>query len=181
MNNLNDPPNWNIRPNYRDDGGDGSKWNYALLVPMLGLAAFRKSQFSWVGFSGLMVWSPKTLGFETWQMQVCTKFYHKWCVLGKLLSEPQFPCLHGRKQIRITWCVMRVKNDKIFKSILCEVGINNCCLPFKGFIALRGFPCYRCPHKDWRAGKNKMGKKNPTKKQTNKKRPHTSCGCLLNV
>lgn len=46
MNNLNDPPNWNIRPNYRDDGGDGSKWNYALLVPMLGLAAFRKSQFS---------------------------------------------------------------------------------------------------------------------------------------
>lgn len=41
MNNLNDPPNWNIRPNYRDDGGDGSKWNYALLVPMLGLAAFR--------------------------------------------------------------------------------------------------------------------------------------------
>lgn len=46
MNNLNDPPNWNIRPNSRDDGGDGSKWNYALLVPMLGLAAFRKSQFS---------------------------------------------------------------------------------------------------------------------------------------
>ncbi|XP_053322728.1 coiled-coil domain-containing protein 127 [Spea bombifrons] len=39
MNNLNNPPNWNIRPN--DDGGDGSKWNYALLVPMLGLAAFR--------------------------------------------------------------------------------------------------------------------------------------------
>lgn len=41
MNNLNDPPNWNIRPNARADGGDGSKWNYALLVPMLGLAAFR--------------------------------------------------------------------------------------------------------------------------------------------
>lgn len=41
MNNLNDPPNWNIRPNGRADGGDGSKWNYALLVPMLGLAAFR--------------------------------------------------------------------------------------------------------------------------------------------
>ncbi|XP_010602661.1 coiled-coil domain-containing protein 127 [Fukomys damarensis] len=41
MNNLNDPPNWNIRPNSRADGGDGSKWNYALLVPMLGLAAFR--------------------------------------------------------------------------------------------------------------------------------------------
>lgn len=43
MNNLNDPPNWNIRPNSRADGGDGSRWNYALLVPMLGLAAFRKS------------------------------------------------------------------------------------------------------------------------------------------
>nr|XP_004670693.1 coiled-coil domain-containing protein 127 [Jaculus jaculus]XP_044995154.1 coiled-coil domain-containing protein 127 [Jaculus jaculus]XP_044995155.1 coiled-coil domain-containing protein 127 [Jaculus jaculus] len=41
MNNLNDPPNWNIRPNPRDDGGEGSRWNYALLVPMLGLAAFR--------------------------------------------------------------------------------------------------------------------------------------------
>lgn len=45
MNNLNDPPNWNIRPNSRADGGDGSKWNYALLVPMLGLAAFRKLRF----------------------------------------------------------------------------------------------------------------------------------------
>ncbi|XP_061448138.1 coiled-coil domain-containing protein 127 [Rhineura floridana] len=41
MNNLNDPPNWNIQPNARDDEGHGSKWNYALLVPMLGLAAFR--------------------------------------------------------------------------------------------------------------------------------------------
>nr|XP_006114283.1 coiled-coil domain-containing protein 127 isoform X3 [Pelodiscus sinensis] len=41
MNNLNDPPNWNIQPNPRDNGGDGNKWNYALLVPMLGLAAFR--------------------------------------------------------------------------------------------------------------------------------------------
>lgn len=41
MNNLNDPPNWNIRPDSRADGGDGSRWNYALLVPMLGLAAFR--------------------------------------------------------------------------------------------------------------------------------------------
>nr|XP_020669891.1 coiled-coil domain-containing protein 127 [Pogona vitticeps]XP_020669892.1 coiled-coil domain-containing protein 127 [Pogona vitticeps]XP_020669893.1 coiled-coil domain-containing protein 127 [Pogona vitticeps]XP_020669894.1 coiled-coil domain-containing protein 127 [Pogona vitticeps] len=41
MNNLNDPPHWNIRPNARDDDGHGSKWNYALLVPMLGLAAFR--------------------------------------------------------------------------------------------------------------------------------------------
>ncbi|XP_068092719.1 coiled-coil domain-containing protein 127 [Hyperolius riggenbachi] len=39
MNNLNDPPNWNIRGN--DEGAGGSKWNYALLVPMLGLAAFR--------------------------------------------------------------------------------------------------------------------------------------------
>ncbi|KAM4705393.1 coiled-coil domain-containing protein 127 [Rhinophrynus dorsalis] len=39
MNNLNNPPRWNIHPN--EDGGDGSKWNYALLVPMLGLAAFR--------------------------------------------------------------------------------------------------------------------------------------------
>ncbi|XP_062987127.1 coiled-coil domain-containing protein 127 [Elgaria multicarinata webbii] len=41
MNNLNDPPNWNIRPNERNEGGHGSKWNYALLVPMVGLAAFR--------------------------------------------------------------------------------------------------------------------------------------------
>ncbi|CAJ0950231.1 unnamed protein product [Ranitomeya imitator] len=39
MNNLNNPPEWNIRPD--GNGGDGSKWNYALLVPMLGLAAFR--------------------------------------------------------------------------------------------------------------------------------------------
>ncbi|KAM9315570.1 coiled-coil domain-containing protein 127 [Gastrophryne carolinensis] len=39
MNNLNNPPHWNIHPN--DEGGDGNKWNYALLVPMLGLAAFR--------------------------------------------------------------------------------------------------------------------------------------------
>ncbi|KAE8597387.1 hypothetical protein XENTR_v10016449 [Xenopus tropicalis] len=39
MNNLNDPPQWNIHPN--EDGREGSKWNYALLVPMLGLAAFR--------------------------------------------------------------------------------------------------------------------------------------------
>ncbi|XP_006636146.2 coiled-coil domain-containing protein 127a [Lepisosteus oculatus] len=40
MNNLNDPPGWNIQPDQRGDGG-GNKWNYALLVPMLGLAAFR--------------------------------------------------------------------------------------------------------------------------------------------
>ncbi|KAM4029190.1 coiled-coil domain-containing protein 127 [Anomaloglossus baeobatrachus] len=39
MNNLNNPQQWNIRPDRH--GGDGSKWNYALLVPMLGLAAFR--------------------------------------------------------------------------------------------------------------------------------------------
>nr|XP_033785688.1 coiled-coil domain-containing protein 127 [Geotrypetes seraphini] len=38
MNNLNDPRQWNIQPVPRDDG---NKWNYALLVPMLGLAAFR--------------------------------------------------------------------------------------------------------------------------------------------
>uniref|UniRef100_UPI00398F79AE coiled-coil domain-containing protein 127-like n=1 Tax=Pristiophorus japonicus TaxID=55135 RepID=UPI00398F79AE len=42
MNNLNEPmQNWNIYPNRREGEGDGSKWNYALLVPMLGLAAFR--------------------------------------------------------------------------------------------------------------------------------------------
>ncbi|KAM6277973.1 coiled-coil domain-containing protein 127 isoform 2-T4 [Spheniscus humboldti] len=41
MNNLNDPPNWNILPNQREPGDEGSRWNYALLVPMLGLAAFR--------------------------------------------------------------------------------------------------------------------------------------------
>lgn len=45
MNNLNDPPRWNIQPEQgRGDpgAGGGSQWNYALLVPMLGLAAFRK-------------------------------------------------------------------------------------------------------------------------------------------
>lgn len=42
MNNLNDPQDWNIRPERQGDGGGSSKWNYALLVPMLGLAAFRK-------------------------------------------------------------------------------------------------------------------------------------------
>lgn len=41
MNNLNDPPGWNIRPGPHE-GPDGGKWNYALLVPMLGLAAFRE-------------------------------------------------------------------------------------------------------------------------------------------
>ncbi|XP_040209364.1 coiled-coil domain-containing protein 127 [Rana temporaria] len=38
MNNLNNPPRWNIQPN---EDGNGSKWNYALLVPLMGLAAFR--------------------------------------------------------------------------------------------------------------------------------------------
>uniref|UniRef100_A0A3P8VTZ0 Coiled-coil domain containing 127a n=1 Tax=Cynoglossus semilaevis TaxID=244447 RepID=A0A3P8VTZ0_CYNSE len=44
MNNLNDPPRWNIPPGAGGRGagaGDGNQWNYALLVPMLGLAAFR--------------------------------------------------------------------------------------------------------------------------------------------
>uniref|UniRef100_A0A8C7Z193 Coiled-coil domain containing 127a n=2 Tax=Oryzias sinensis TaxID=183150 RepID=A0A8C7Z193_9TELE len=44
MNNLNNPPRWNIQqdPRGREAGaGDGNPWNYALLVPMLGLAAFR--------------------------------------------------------------------------------------------------------------------------------------------
>ncbi|XP_043089017.1 coiled-coil domain-containing protein 127b [Puntigrus tetrazona] len=42
MNNLNDPQDWNIRPERQGGGGgDSSKWNYALLVPILGLAAFR--------------------------------------------------------------------------------------------------------------------------------------------
>ncbi|XP_061919517.1 coiled-coil domain-containing protein 127-like [Entelurus aequoreus] len=44
MNNLNDPPRWNIQPDQGEGGaggGDGNQWNYALLVPMLGLAAFR--------------------------------------------------------------------------------------------------------------------------------------------
>lgn len=40
MNNLNEPQEWNIRPEQRG-GGDGNKWNYALLVPLFGLAAFR--------------------------------------------------------------------------------------------------------------------------------------------
>ncbi|XP_077070908.1 coiled-coil domain-containing protein 127a [Siphateles boraxobius] len=39
MNDLNDPPRWNIRP--EPAGNDGGRWNYALLVPMIGLAAFR--------------------------------------------------------------------------------------------------------------------------------------------
>ncbi|KAM6967871.1 coiled-coil domain-containing protein 127a [Aplochiton taeniatus] len=45
MNNLNDPPRWNIEPDPRGGAApgaaDGNQWNYALLVPMLGLAAFR--------------------------------------------------------------------------------------------------------------------------------------------
>ncbi|XP_038832487.1 coiled-coil domain-containing protein 127a isoform X1 [Salvelinus namaycush] len=43
MNNLNDPPRWNMGPDPRGGAAaaDGNKWNYALLVPMLGLAAFR--------------------------------------------------------------------------------------------------------------------------------------------
>lgn len=44
MNNLNDPPRWNIQPEGGGGGagaGGGNQWNYALLVPMLGLAAFR--------------------------------------------------------------------------------------------------------------------------------------------
>uniref|UniRef100_A0A8C2FWS6 Coiled-coil domain containing 127b n=1 Tax=Cyprinus carpio TaxID=7962 RepID=A0A8C2FWS6_CYPCA len=41
MNNLNDPQDWNIRPERQGDGGGDSRWNYALLMPMLGLAAFR--------------------------------------------------------------------------------------------------------------------------------------------
>ncbi|XP_037533052.1 coiled-coil domain-containing protein 127 [Nematolebias whitei] len=44
MNNLNDPPRWNIQPDpggREGAAGDGNQWNYALLVPMLGLAAFR--------------------------------------------------------------------------------------------------------------------------------------------
>ncbi|KAL0963541.1 hypothetical protein UPYG_G00307740 [Umbra pygmaea] len=41
MNNLNDPPRWNIGPDPQGAAVDGSQWNYALLVPMLGLAAFR--------------------------------------------------------------------------------------------------------------------------------------------
>ncbi|TRY95552.1 hypothetical protein DNTS_004048 [Danionella cerebrum] len=41
MNNLNDPPHWNIRPEAAGEGDDAGRWNYALLVPMIGLAAFR--------------------------------------------------------------------------------------------------------------------------------------------
>lgn len=40
MNNLNDFLNWNIWFNFRVDGGDGSRWNYVLLVLMLGLVVF---------------------------------------------------------------------------------------------------------------------------------------------
>ncbi|XP_010878753.2 coiled-coil domain-containing protein 127a isoform X2 [Esox lucius] len=41
MNNLNDPPRWNIGPDPQGGAAEGNQWNYALLVPMLGLAAFR--------------------------------------------------------------------------------------------------------------------------------------------
>ncbi|KAJ8291063.1 hypothetical protein GJAV_G00020960 [Gymnothorax javanicus] len=40
MNNLNEPPGRDFRSGWRGDG-DGSRWNYAFLVPLLGLAAFR--------------------------------------------------------------------------------------------------------------------------------------------
>lgn len=43
MNNLNDSPNIQPDPRGRGAGaGDGNQWNYALLVHMLGLAAFGK-------------------------------------------------------------------------------------------------------------------------------------------
>ncbi|XP_053570504.1 coiled-coil domain-containing protein 127 [Bombina bombina] len=58
MNDLNDPPQWNIPPNE----GEGSKWNYALLVPMLGLAAFR-----WI-------WSKES---EKEIVRVKTEYYNK--------------------------------------------------------------------------------------------------------
>ncbi|KAK6327139.1 hypothetical protein J4Q44_G00027840 [Coregonus suidteri] len=43
MNNLNDPPRRNIGPDPRGGAAaaDGNQWNYAPLVPMLALAAFR--------------------------------------------------------------------------------------------------------------------------------------------
>ncbi|XP_061116438.1 coiled-coil domain-containing protein 127a [Conger conger] len=41
MNNFNDPPEWDFRPGRRGDG-DSNKWNYALLIPVLGLAAFHR-------------------------------------------------------------------------------------------------------------------------------------------
>ncbi|CAB1321309.1 unnamed protein product [Coregonus sp. 'balchen'] len=41
MNNLNDPPRWNMGPDPRGGAADGNQWNYAPLVPMLALAAFR--------------------------------------------------------------------------------------------------------------------------------------------
>ncbi|XP_065137981.1 coiled-coil domain-containing protein 127b [Paramisgurnus dabryanus] len=40
MNNLNNPDDWNIRPEQQGDG-NSSRWNYALLVPMVGLDGFR--------------------------------------------------------------------------------------------------------------------------------------------
>ncbi|XP_048880162.1 coiled-coil domain-containing protein 127-like isoform X2 [Brienomyrus brachyistius] len=40
MNNLNDPPECNITPNKRGDGGS-NLWTYAPFVPLLGLAAYR--------------------------------------------------------------------------------------------------------------------------------------------
>lgn len=55
MNNLNDPQDWNIRPERQGDGGDSSKWNYAFLVPMLGLAAFRKYYTTLLPFSSVNV------------------------------------------------------------------------------------------------------------------------------
>ncbi|KAL2084289.1 hypothetical protein ACEWY4_019807 [Coilia grayii] len=57
MNNLNDPPRWNIAPEPRGGAADGGKWNYALLVPMLGLAAFR---WIWTRESQRQIYNMKT-------------------------------------------------------------------------------------------------------------------------
>lgn len=71
MNNLNDPPNWNILPNRREPGDEGSRWNYALLVPMLGLAAFRKyspGERAWPCLGG----APASHGEGCTALQCCT-------------------------------------------------------------------------------------------------------------
>ncbi|XP_041962169.1 coiled-coil domain-containing protein 127a [Alosa alosa] len=57
MNNLNDPPRWNIAPEPQGGAADGGKWNYALLVPMLGLAAFR---WIWTRESQKQIYDVKT-------------------------------------------------------------------------------------------------------------------------
>lgn len=73
MNNLNEPPRWNIQPNPRERGvgaEDGNKWNYALLLPLLGLAAFRELYVKILPNPTLWVHQADQIHF------VCTPFHY---------------------------------------------------------------------------------------------------------